>query len=291
MTDSILKALDEGRLNKENISFLEMRKVARASTRCNDELKQRLDHGRAVLRFEPELDQYLHTYGPMILSQWGNLIRPGNHNLHNLIRESIFWASNGVQIIDYGCGQGTGSVIFHRAFDDIMLEKLISCHLIDLSTVALKRAKGVTECCFPNAKVIALNKDLDDLNERDIRLDDKTLKIHIFSNILDIDSFNGLNLLKKSLSIPGEHLIIAVSQDRGFNGGSPRVREIYQLLERLNHSANFDIKRNCGIRYFKCSNPSHSDAITFCFYLERYDGSIARSTETRTAALQNTRRY
>ena len=290
MKDLILQSLVDGHLNKKNISFSEIMKTVYESPYFtpSDTLWKKLDRGRAIIDSEPVLNQYLNSLGPMILSQWKTLLNPKHSSSYRLISEAFACsAPAGVEIIDYGCGQGTGAMMFHEAFHDALLNQVISYRLIDLSTIALRRAKGVTECCFPNAKVIALNKSLDDLNRNDITINKKTLKIHIFSNILDIASFNLAKLFDKVVCMPGEHIIIAVSQDRDFKGGSPRVKTSYKRLVEFTEHADFCTKRDCGINYFKCINSKKSDAITFCLQLERYNGSFFRNTETKSS-LYNT---
>jgi len=249
MTDRILEALRTRSLNKRNISFSEIPNIAGT----NFDIWNELGRGREILSSEKQLDQYLYSYGPMISSQWSTVL------------ETMDPLNGDIQISDYACGQGLASVLFHDAFPDSDLSDVINVNLIEPSEVALKRAKGVAECCFPNASVKTVNKLLDDVIEDDIVLSESALKIHLFSNILDIDGFDQFELLNNILSTPGKHLIIVVSHDREHNGGSDRVRKTYETILDEEHNDWYQVKDNY-IAQFDCSNSQ--PAIAFYVDLE-----------------------
>ena len=246
MTDKILEALNSSSLNKKNISFSEIRNIAGTNLGIWNELGR----GRAILSTEEQLDQYLYSYGPMISSQW------------NIILEKMNFPKSDIQINDYACGQGLASLLFHDAFPGSNLS-VINVNLIEPSVVALKRAKRVAECCFPNASVMTVNKLLDDVGEDDVVLFEGALKIHLFSNILDIDGFDQFKLLNKVLSTSGKHLIIVVSHDREHNGGSDRVRNTYETMLDEKHNDWYQIKDN-DIAQFDCDNGQP----TIAFYVD-----------------------
>ncbi len=52
----------------------------------------------------------------------------------------------------------------------------------------------------------------------------------MFSNILDIEGFDIVGLFKKILINKGMHHFIAVSHNRDFHGGGPRLKDIYNKL-------------------------------------------------------------
>ncbi len=71
--------------------------------------------------------------------------------------------------------------------------------LIEPSLVALARAKAIVTCCFPEANFTAINKRFDNLDNGDIALLPKMTKLHLFSNIIDINNFGIAEMLRKIL--------------------------------------------------------------------------------------------
>ena len=63
-------------------------------------IKEQLNWEKAILKSQDQLNQYLHTYGPMIKSQWKNALSP------------VSLPDTEIQIIDYACGQGLGCSLF-----------------------------------------------------------------------------------------------------------------------------------------------------------------------------------
>jgi hypothetical protein len=71
MTDVILDALSADQLNKQNVSFSTIRRIAGR----NSDIWHELGRGRSILSSENQLDQYLYSYGPMIPSQWDFILK------------------------------------------------------------------------------------------------------------------------------------------------------------------------------------------------------------------------
>ena len=72
-----------------------------------------------------------------------------------------------------------------------LLRKICSkIKLIEPSSLALNRAKKVLQYYSPNTKIVDINKKLDDLDTKDLETNKNLGKIHLFSNILDIDGFD-----------------------------------------------------------------------------------------------------
>jgi len=98
-----------------------------------------------------------------------------------------------VEIIDYGCGQGIGVIAYYDYLlqryniENIASVKRIT--LIDQSESLLKRASLNINILFPKAEIHTVFKKIDDLSVKDLIRDNATAKLHIFSDILDIDSF------------------------------------------------------------------------------------------------------
>lgn len=249
MTDVILNALNSSQLNNENISFSAIRRIAG----IDYDIWNELGRGRAILTSVEQLDQYLYSYGPMIKSQW------------DFVLDILDDPNCSVQLSDYACGQGLASVFFHDKFRNSELTIVENINLIEPSFIALKRAIGILQCCYPNARVSGANKLLDEVLEEEIVLSAESLKVHLFSNILDVEGFDQRTLFNKVFSIAGRHWIIAVSHDRDHNGGSARVRDTYFSLLDDELDGRYTVTE-CDMQNFNCQRGQR--AIAFIIKLE-----------------------
>lgn len=151
------------------------------------ELHESLNRGVEVLDAEPLLQMYMYAFGKMhnaklqlAFSQIGN----------RLINEEQ------IQIIDYGCGQGLASICYH----DYIIghnpkQKITKIVLIEPSTLALSRAELMCSCFYPDAEIVAVNSSFDNLNAENINILPEVMTLHLFSNILDIESYNLQHLI------------------------------------------------------------------------------------------------
>jgi hypothetical protein len=110
-----------------------------------------------------------------------------------------------IKILDYACGQGLGSIVFLNHIEKYYkysLCNLMKIILIEPSIVALERAKLLLN---ESAELQCINKYLDDLVEADLKTNDTPIKVHIFSNILDMGDtyFNLQNLVDVILKSQG----------------------------------------------------------------------------------------
>ena len=95
-----------------------------------------------------------------------------------------------VEIYDWGCGQGTATICLL----DYLAEKHIApnikeVYLIEPSEAAVKRASEVILCYDSSYKVTPIIHDFDSLTTEDFQINN-TRKIHLFSNILDVEAFD-----------------------------------------------------------------------------------------------------
>ena len=216
MNDKIVKLIISKNIDTENISFDLIRKIAGKDY----DIWHKLGRGRAILNSEEELDQYLYSYGPMIKSQWDNLL------------SSMQLPAGNISIADYACGQGLASMLLLDKFRvSKYIEKISQITLIEPSAIALTRASRILNCYCPGSRITTINKKIDDLTQADLKLSEIDAKIHLFSNILDIDDFDQLDLFNKIFSNKGIHYILAVSHDRNFDGGSQRLRDVYNAIK------------------------------------------------------------
>lgn len=173
-------------ISKNDISFKGMRETALSllpnDKMVLDKLYDDLKRGKDILDDEIHLNMYLRCFGKMHKAK----LYAAFSCLPDI--SSIF--SEDIEIYDWGCGQGTASIClldFLRA--KTIAHNIISVNLIDPSVPATERAKEVFSCYGKNIKVNVVNKAFDDLTEQDfVRSNHR--KLHLFSNILDVDAFD-----------------------------------------------------------------------------------------------------
>ena len=167
------------------VSFMGMRDTALSllpsdRTRRN-KLYDDLERGKGVLDDEDHLNMYLHSFGKMHKAKL-------DAAFNNLPDVDIFGEK--VEIYDWGCGQGTATICML----DHLAEKHISpqiqqMYLIDPSEAAVERASQVIQCYDSTYHINKIIKDFDDLTTEDFKKN-STRKVHLFSNILDVEAFD-----------------------------------------------------------------------------------------------------
>ncbi len=232
--DKIINAIENKETNPENISFAKIRKMACNFRTPGVSVWRDLGRGRNILETQEQLNQYWYSYAPMIKAQWKQIFN------------DIDLSNNGnIEIIDYGCGQGLASILF---FDKWQQNRIVTSKitLIEPSKIALNRAESILRCYLQKGKIISVNKTLDNVDQKEIQTNGDTVKMHLFSNILDIEDFNIDNLLSKIFKIKsnGLHHFLAVSHNRDFDGGSERLRKAYNIFTDKQYSNLFTIKKH-----------------------------------------------
>ena len=169
-----------------------------------------LNHGTAVLETEEQCCVYMSAYGPM-----------HHHKLMRALDEHEFPysdLSDGVEIYDWGCGQAIGTMaVIEKLRQHGMLGKLRKVVLEEPSDIARNRAilhvkKTLGEY---NAEIIAVSKYLpsdygDNSNSiTSIHVEQPTA-IHIFSNILDIETVSLKGVSKMITSSGKKHIVLCV---------------------------------------------------------------------------------
>ena len=176
--------------NNGAISFIGMRDAA-ISLLPSDRTKRNklyddLERGKGILDDEDHLNMYLHSYGKMHKAKMDAAMNS---------MPIVEFFNEEVEIYDWGCGQGTATVCLL----DYLKEKQIRTdikkfYLIDPSEAAVKRAAQVINCYNSSNNVNTVIKDFDsltndDFNKTNIR------KVHLFSNILDVEAFDLANFI------------------------------------------------------------------------------------------------
>ncbi|MEI7769355.1 MAG: hypothetical protein WCI67_05170 [Chloroflexales bacterium] len=153
-------------------------------------VRMSLDRGRKILTSQNELDRYLFLYG-------------GHHyyKLIDALAAARLEHIGRCTIIDWGCGQGTAS---HVLLDELAarslrppLDRMV---LIEPSRVALDLAadRVRTHRNFPTGcTIITINAGLDDVDIAQAVDPASTAYLHLFSNILDIDTFSLHRLVER----------------------------------------------------------------------------------------------
>ena len=145
-----------------------------------------LGNGTAILQTEEQLNTYLASYGDM-----------HQHKL-NLAFESLFskeyFKNKSAEIIDWGCGQAlaSGVLIDFVKNNNINLD-LSKFTLLEPSEIALQRGLLHIDAIYqsrPKPDVFSINKKADDNLTLSNLHTNAEIKIHLLSNILDLNSLD-----------------------------------------------------------------------------------------------------
>ncbi len=172
-------------ISRKKITFIGMRDTALSllpnDKMLLDKLYNDLKRGKDILDDEIHLNMYLKCFGKMHKAKLDTAFAC----LPDV--SSIF--SEEIEIYDWGCGQGTASIcLLDFLRSNNIAHNIVSVNLIDPSIPATQRAKEVLSC-YEDIRVNVVNKTFDDLDEQDfVRSNHR--KLHLFSNILDVDAFD-----------------------------------------------------------------------------------------------------
>ncbi len=184
-----------------------------------------LDYGTRVLSDESECIRYMALYG--------------GHHFHKLYAaysSTQFENIKGkrIEIFDWGCGQALATCILI----DYLIEKDINLNvhsitLIEPSIVALQSGCNLVQQMFQNDNSTScllrvVNKYMDDLTSIDLASEADTIKVHLFSNIIDVEAFDLRRLYQLMAdSFQGRNRIICTSPD---NGRQHRLENFYDFF-------------------------------------------------------------
>ena len=162
-----------------------------------DELHESLNRGVDVLDSEPMLQMYIYAFGKMHNAK---LFHAFNHMQDRVLK------NDKIVIVDWGCGQGLASLCYHDYLKDCNSpQKVSQIVLIEPSSLALSRAELLCSCFYPDAEITAINKPFDTLTADDISVSSDELTIHLFSNILDVESYNLQHLIQTVTNLSSEN--------------------------------------------------------------------------------------
>ena len=222
-----LKAIEKP--NFDAIRNLAMDFVSTLPQKLVDKIYYQLKHGLNLLQYEPQMLVYLFSYG--------NMHEAKLHYAFNILPD-IFLQLPEINIIDYGCGQATGTMCYADYIREKRLfQNIGTVTLIDPSEICLRRAALHTQAFFPDAKIRTICKDFDDLEDDDILCDEFTPTLHILSNVLDISTFDLEHFAKLiGKQLKGFNLFVCVGP---FFNNSAKDKRMTKLIEFLNGDTLF----------------------------------------------------
>jgi hypothetical protein len=157
----------------KNIATVEYKKIA------DDNVYYSLGRGTAILEDEKQLYAYLYSFGSTHYEKMKSAL--------GLIDISTFSKDKSLEVIDWGCGQGLASVVLLELYPELNLQNI---KLIEPSEVAIRRATLHIKHMNENILVKTICKPIELLEEKDVQTEQENIKIHLFSNILDVESFS-----------------------------------------------------------------------------------------------------
>ena len=193
--------------NNGEISFQGMRntalKMLPSDVMERNRIYNDLERGTGILDDDIHLNMYLHSFGKMHKAKLDEAF--------NCLPDFNSFFESEIEIYDWGCGQGTASVClldFIKA-KGVNPDTITTFNLIDPSKAAVKRASDVIKC-YGDYSINIIIKEFDKLEVNDIEKNN-VKKLHLFSNILDVDAFDlarFIQLFQKSFE--GENYFICV---------------------------------------------------------------------------------
>lgn len=183
--------LKKGNCSIQRIRDIQASEISRLNTSERDLLYESLDRGVDIISSEIEMCMYMYAYGKMHRAKMFDALEH--------IDERI-WKYNDIAIVDYGCGQGIGTLsifeyIEEKGYD---LNKIKSVTLIEPSTICLERAELHVCSVHHSCEIKTINKKINDIYVQE--LDCKHYYVlHVFSNIIDVEEIN-LSYLAKLIN-------------------------------------------------------------------------------------------
>lgn len=222
--------------------------VKRIPEKEKDNIYLQLKRGISILNTNEQLHYYNVAFG----------------NLHkkklDIAYKSIskYLNSKKIEIIDYGCGQALATVMLIDFCKSQKIElDITKVILIEPSKTALTRgALNVSLSCrsfHQNTKIYSINNKLQDISEEDLQTEEENLKIHLFSNILDIEDFSVTDLSKKIKNTQEKsNIYVCVSPNFFRDGSHPRNERINRFQKEFTYfPVVHKISQNGFIKIFK----------------------------------------
>ncbi len=189
-----------------------------------DELHESLNRGVDVLDSEPLLQMYIYAFGKMHNAK---LQYAFEHLQKNVLKY------HEIEIVDYGCGQGLATICYHDFLQEHNIEQQVKrIILIEPSFMALSRAELLCLRFYPDAEIIAINKQFDDLTNDDLNLSLEIPTFHLLSNILDVDSYDLQHfskIVKEQSAGDNEYVLVSPMQN---TMRIQRLKDFVSIIEK-----------------------------------------------------------
>lgn len=197
-------------------------------------------NGRKILTNDEEVDVYIALYGA---HHYYKL-----HSAFDALALSNFIGKH-LEIFTYGCGPATETCVLI----DYLISKNIDLAikritLIEPSFSSLQRGEQYVKSTFITSyrglEIKIINKTLEFLDTNDVNSKTETVKLHIFSNILDVEQVDlkSLAVLIKN-SQKGANYFICVSPN--FSSAKQRLDKFYHLMSELFQISNISVNAEC----------------------------------------------
>ena len=170
----------------------------------SDEVFRSLGRGVAILEQEEQLYSYLKSYG---LMHKAKLLSSFHSFPFNEIR------GRHIEIYDWSCGQALATIVLLEYLGERNIDLSIDrVTLIEPSEIALKRASLHVKHFAPEVRIRTVLKDMDSLETADVNSIDEIVKVHLFSNILDVETYSMRHLIEIiKYGIKGNNYMVCVS--------------------------------------------------------------------------------
>ncbi len=207
----------------EKVVSLAEKEAQRWDKSLKEKLSDELNHGKAILRYPHQLTLYLAKYGRIHNAK---LLKAFKHIPHTI------FAENHISLIDYGCGQGIGPMVF----SDFLNEKYIEgdfiddIWLIEPSKIALSIAKTHVKSFYPFSNLHTIHNVISSKSLSKIHPKNQVCA-HLFSNVIDMPEFP-IDVLADYLNGDSGHtnVLIGVSPFYPKEGRGIRMSQFSNLL-------------------------------------------------------------
>ena len=230
-------------------------KCSYAESKHIEVVRRDTDCGRAILKREDQLEDYWYTYAKMIKKQWDSFWQ----KIPPLNFEKDF------ELVDHGCGQGLASCLFLDKYGRKYAKKLSKITLIEPSSIAIETAGKILDLYskkfghqIPIHKVAS---KIDQTNPREVVSKNNRPKLHLLSNILDVESFDPVKYFKSLLSIKESQRYLCVSHSRESQGGNSRFRKVEELFNNLVSAGNITSEGPAVLETFNFDDNPKNKAI------------------------------
>ena len=198
-----------------------------------------IDNGTKILANDEQINTYIAFYGAQHYYKLTSAF--------DMLDVSKF-VGKPLEIISYGCGPATDvcALISYMNTNNISLS-INTITLIEPSDASLTRGTEYVQSSLANQNIVKINKinkSLDDLDVSDITSQNKTTKLHFFSNILDIPNID-LNKLCNLLnnSQKGANYFVCISPTR--YGGKERIDDFYSIISNIFLVSDISVNDEC----------------------------------------------